>query len=147
MSEKAMVLLLTIVKGDPGVTLTSIPVTAKAVTHVTSNLDRFIQLMGLVFVLIMILIAAYFTTKLVSKVSIGQIRNSNFKVIDTYRISPNKFLQIVKVSNKYVVIAVSKDSVNFVTELEESEVFIKDVNAKENVNFKQILEKMRNKTE
>ena len=77
----------------------------------------------------------------------GQLKNSNFKVIDTYRISPNKFLQIVKIANKFVVISVGKDAVNFITELDESEVFIRDDSTKENINFKQILEKMRNKTD
>jgi flagellar protein FliO/FliZ len=105
------------------------------------------ELIGLVFILILILVAAYYTTKIVGRFSIGQLKDSNFKVIDTYRINPNKFLQIVKVANKYVVISVSKDTVNFITELEESEVFVKNSTIKENMSFKQILEKVRNKTQ
>lgn len=105
------------------------------------------ELIGLVFVLVLILVAAYYTSKFVGRMTMGQFKNSNFKVIDTYRISPNKFLQIVKIANKYVVISVGKDTINYITELDESEVLIKDVYAKEDINFKQILEKLRNKTQ
>jgi flagellar protein FliO/FliZ len=114
-------------------------------TNGISNPDNIFQLLGLVFILIMILIAAYYTSKFVGKMSLGQFKNSNFKVIDTYRISPNKFIQIVKIANKYIVLAVGKDNINYITELDESEVLTKDDNAKENMNFKQILEKIKNK--
>jgi flagellar protein FliO/FliZ len=112
-----------------------------------SGAGSIIELVGLIFVLILILFAAFYATRLIGRISSGQFKNSNFKVIDTYRISPNKFLQIVKVANKYLVISVSKDTVKFITELEESEVYIKDTNLKENMSFKQILEKVRNKSQ
>jgi flagellar protein FliO/FliZ len=110
-----------------------------------SSSGSFWQLIGLVFLLIIILIAAYFTSKFIGSMTVGQLKNSNFKVIDTYRISPNKFIQIVKVGNKYIVLAVAKDTINYITELEESEVYIREPRSKENVNFKQILDKLKNK--
>lgn len=106
-----------------------------------------LEMIGLVFILIIILLAAYYTSKLVGKLTLSQLKNSNFQVIDTYRISPNKFLQIVKVANKYVVISVSKDNITMIAELEESEVFIREANIKENMSFKQIFEKIKNKAE
>gem|GEM_PF-1384591 len=109
--------------------------------------NDWIQLVTLVFILIAILFAAYYTSRLVGKFTLGQLKNSNFKVIDTYRISPNKYLQIVKIANKYIAISVSKDNVQFLSELDESEIFIRDDNMKENLNFKQIFENIRNKAE
>lgn len=105
--------------------------------------ENFLQLIGLIFVLIFILAAAYFTTRLVGNYKNSQLKNSNFKVIDSYRISPNKVMQIVKMGNKYIVIAVCKDNVNFITELEESEVLIKEPDKTENQSFKQVFEKIR----
>jgi len=92
-------------------------------------------------------VAAYFTTRFIARYSSNQFQYSNFQVIDTYRISPDKLIQINKIGNKYVVIAVGKDNVNFITELDESEIFIRDQYAKENMSFKQILDKIRNKSE
>lgn len=128
----------------------STPSPTPSVTHTQNGLsysNSIYELIGLIFVLVLILVAAYYTSKFVGKLTMGQLKNSNFKVIDTYRISPNKFIQIVKIANKFVVISVGKDTINFITELEESEVLIKDGYAKEDMNFKQILEKLRNKTQ
>lgn len=136
MSAKAMVLLAGINNG-------ATPIPSSASSEVPYG--SIIQLFELLFILILILAAAYFTTRYVGKLSLGQFKNSNFKVIDTYRISPNKFLQVVKIANKYIVIAVGKDTINFITELEETELFMKETPAKENVNFKQILEKIKTK--
>jgi len=140
-----MVLLHSFV-GSHNVLLSAPTPTLKVSGGPTPDHD-WLQLVGLVFILIIILFAAYYTSRLVGKFSLGQLKNSNFQVIDTYRISPNKFLQIVKVSNKFIVLSVSKDNIQFITELEESEVYIRDVNNKENLSFKQIFDRIRNKAE
>lgn len=106
--------------------------------------DSFVQLLGLVFLLIIILIATYYTSKFVGGVKLGQMKNSNFQVIDTYRISQNKMIQIVKVANKYVVIAIGKDTINYITELDEADVFIREMKAVDTASFKQTLDKLRN---
>ncbi|MDF2944498.1 MAG: hypothetical protein K0S01_3356 [Herbinix sp.] len=112
-----------------------------------SSFDSISQLVGLVFLLIIILVAAYFTSKFVGGIKLGQLRNSNFKVIDSYRISPNKMIQIVKIGNKFVVIAIGKDTINYVTELDEAEVLIKEIQNGDKQNFKQILDKLRKNNE
>lgn len=105
--------------------------------------ENLLQLIGLIFVLIFILAAAYFTTRFVGNYKNSQLKNSNFKVIDSYRISPNKVMQIVKIGNKFIVIAVCKDNVNYITELEENEVLMKEPDRIENQSFKQVFDKLR----
>ena len=105
--------------------------------------DSFLQLVGLVFLLIVILIATYYTTRFIGGFKQGQLKNSNFKVIDAYRVSPNKVVQIVKIGNKYIVLGIGKDTINYITELEEAEVIIREVHAGEKISFKQTLEKLR----
>jgi flagellar protein FliO/FliZ len=115
----------------------------KTTTENSSSQDNFMQLIGLILLLVVILVAAYFVSKLVGGIKLGQYKNSNFKVIDTYQIAPNRTMQIVKIANKYVVISIGKDTVNYITELEESEVLLKDTPIGEKPNFKQIFEKLR----
>lgn len=110
----------------------------------TSTFDNALQFIGLVLLLIVIIVAAYYTSRFAGAIKLGQLKDSNFKVIDTYRISPNKALQIVQVGNKYIVIAISKDTVSFITELEEQEIKF-PVDKTESINFKQILDRVRNK--
>ena len=111
-----------------------------------STAHNFFELIGLVFLLIIIMIAAYYTSKFIGGVKLGQMKKSNFTIIDTYRISQNKVIQIVKIANKYVVIAIGKDTITSITELDEAEVYIKefDEKAKEKISFKQTLDKLRN---
>lgn len=109
-----------------------------------STWDSFLQLVGLFVLLIVILVAAYFTSRFVGGVKLGQMKNTNFRVIDAYRISPNKVIQIVKIANKYIVIAIAKDTVTYITELEETEVLIRETHTGERQSFKQTLEKLRN---
>ena len=150
MYNKTMIILQGIIPDlkNTTPTPTALPETAQkiadGVTRTGSTWDSFIQLVGLSLLLIVILIAAYYTTKFVGGIKVGQLKNSNFKVIDAYRISPNKVIQIVKIANKYMVIAVGKDSINYITELEEAEIFFRDENTGEKLIFKQILEKLRN---
>jgi flagellar protein FliO/FliZ len=113
----------------------------------TSSYDSPLQLVGLVFLLIIILIAAYYTSKLIGGIKLGQMKKSNFQVIDSYRVTPNKALQIVKIGNKYVVISIGKDNINFITELDEAEVIIRESHQGEKQSFIQIFDKLKNKNE
>lgn len=109
--------------------------------------DNLWQLVGLVLLLVVILIAAYYTTKFIGGIKLGQLKNSNFKVIESYRISPTKVIQIVKIGNKIIVIAIGKDTIHYITELDESEVVFSEDKFIQKQSFKQILEKLKNNKE
>ena len=146
MLEKTMILLQETVDKANSITLTptAAPGMAGQVTQGRSDWDSFMQLIGLVFLLIIILIATYYTTRFVGRTKLGQLKNSNFKVIDAYKVSQNKVVQIVKIGNKYIVLGIGKDTINYITELDEAEVSIREVHTGEKMSFKQILEKMKN---
>lgn len=148
MNEKTMVVLQGIIsdlkKGTPTPSVSEISQNAAGVTNTGSTWDNFIQLLGLVFLLILILFATYYTTRFVGKVKLGQMKNSNFQVIDTYRISQNKVMQIIKIANKYIVVAIGKDTIQYITELDEEQVMVRDPDSREKQNFKQTFEKLRN---
>lgn len=98
-----------------------------------------LELFGLIVLFIFIIIASYFVTKFVASRQLGLQGESNFKVIDTYRITQNKVIQLLRVGNKYIVIAICKDSITMLTELSEDQVT--DFKSKNNSskNFKDIL--------
>ena len=112
-----------------------------------STTDNVLQLLGLCLLLIIILIAAYYTSKFVGRYKLGQFKDSNIQVIEAYKVGTNKMLQIVKISNKYVVLGISKDQITYITELDESEVLTHDYNDGEKQHFRQIFEKLKAKKE
>lgn len=147
MKGKALVVLQAIVdkvnKITPTPDLESAAETTQNIIHTRSAWDSFIQLIGLLILLVLILIATYFTTRFVGNVKINQMKNSNFKVIDAYRLSPNKVIQIVQIGNKYIVLAICKDSVNYITELDEEHVVFREHQTRERVSFEQFLKRIR----
>ena len=49
-------------------------------------------------------------------------KNSNFTVLDTMRLAQNRFLQIIQVGNRYFVIAISKDQISLIAELQKEDI-------------------------
>ncbi len=104
-----------------------------------SDGNNILQLIGLIIVFILILVVTYYTTKLVAGVKTGITKGGNFKVHETYRLSPNKYMQLIQIGTRYFVIAVSKDNINFLAELNEGEIFTADKNSTPNSNFSDII--------
>ena len=117
------------------------------INQMPSSYDSLWQLVSLVLILVIILVAAYYTSRIIGGIKLGQMKKSNFQVIDSYRVTPNKALQIVKIGNKYVVISIGKDNISYITELDESEVVIKEPYQGDKKSFKQILDKLKNNNE
>lgn len=111
----------------------------------TSELSSGWQLVGVFILFLFILGATFLTTKIVGGVKFNQMKNSNFHVIETYRITQNKYLQLVKVGTRYIVLSISKDNVNFITELQEDEILQLEQMSKSKENFSAILSKLTNR--
>lgn len=110
-----------------------------------SSIANFFQLVGLVLLLIFILIATYFTTRWIGKSTISQSKNKNIKVIETFRISPNKYIQIIAIGEKYIAIGVSKDHIEYLTDLEQEQLVIPDISVHSESDFKEIFSKIYSK--
>lgn len=106
------------------------------------NIARFISLLVIFGI---VLAATYFSTKFIANVSRGRTRTGNMDIIETIQVTQNKHLQIVKVGSKYIVIAVCKDTITYLTELNEDELEIKETENAEAINFAGVLEKVKEK--
>lgn len=71
--------------------------------------------------------------------------SGNMELIEAFRIAPGKYIQIVKIGTRYLALAVCKDTVTLLTELQEDEVKITE--KKELISFKELLEKATKRTE
>lgn len=98
-----------------------------------------------VFLMFLVVLAlTYFTTRFVGNYSKMKSLNRNFEVIETLRITNGKYLQIVKVGNKYVCIGIGKDSVTSICELSPEEVVTTTSDpVKPLETFKSVMEKTR----
>ena len=112
---------------------------------VISGLESIAQFFTVLFIFILVLGITYVTTRYIAGIQKEQYKTGNMELIETLRISNNKYLQIVRAGNKYFCMAVCKDTVTMLGEIQKEELVFHDNNVNANVDFQKILEKMRQK--
>lgn len=110
----------------------------------TSSLKSIGQLICVILLFLFVLFLAYLAARIAGSFQSGVMnRRSNITIIEVFRLSNNKVIEIVKIGEKYLALAVCKESVTVLTELSAED--IKEQTAvMEPINFKNILEKMKN---
>ena len=105
-----------------------------------SGVDSVVQFLTVLIMFVFVLGITYFTTRYIAKVQKGQMSNKNMELIDTLRISNNKYLQIVRVGEKFYCMAVCKDSVTMLGELQKEELVFYENDANAGMDFSAILD-------
>lgn len=100
------------------------------------------QLLTVFLIFILVLFLTYWTTRFAGNFQKQQMAGKNIQVMETVSVSNGKFLQIVKIGNRYFVIGVSKDNITYLCELKEEDL---DFSSSQSTgdSFKNILEKFR----
>ena len=104
-----------------------------------------LQLLAVAVVFVLVLIATYYTTRWIGKSGIVQKQSQNIKVFETFKISPNKYIQIVQLGSEYYAIGVTKDNIQFLTKLDKEQLDFESKSQPVPMNFKEILEKLAQK--
>ena len=120
----------------------------------TSSLESFLQLLGVLIIFVFVLIITYLTTRWLGGFQKAQMAGKSLHVVDTIRIAGNKYIQIIKTGEVYLVIAIGKDTVTMLAKLTEEEYGtvmeqFTDEAQKENGlgiqnNFQDVLDKVKN---
>ncbi len=118
--------------------------------EISSGWESFFQLLGILLVFLLVLVLTYGVTRWIAGYQQGMMANRNIQVIETFRVSNNKFIQIIQVGKKCLVISVCKDTINILTELTEEQLIWKpspeDKNpVNMNENFQEILNNLKKK--
>ena len=113
------------------------------IASMSSRIEAFAQLLTLLIIFIFVLAVTYYVTRFVGNYQNG----SNINILETMRIANNKYIQIVKIGSRVFAIAVAKDTVSYLCELDEDELIYKESSSGKmlinNDNFKEILEKFK----
>ena len=117
---------------------------------VFSNWDSFFQLIGVLLIFLFVLAITYVTTRWIGQYQQGMMQNKNIQVVETFRVSNNKFIQIIQVGKKYLVISVCKDTINILAELIEEELIWKPSTedfqgSNINESFQEVFNKLKDK--
>ncbi len=111
----------------------------------TDRAESFTQFLTVILIFLLVLGLTYLTTRFVGNYQ--KIRNvsRNFEVIETLRITNGKYLQIVRVGEKYVVIGIGKDSITKVCDLSPDDIkpIPEEMLTQSSEMFKAILDKAK----
>lgn len=118
--------------------------------EISSKWESFFQLIGILLIFLFVLVITYFTTRWIAQYQQGMVKNKNIQVVETFRVSNNKFIQIIQVGKKYLVISVCKDVINILTELREEELVWKpsqeqSQGIKANESFQDVLGRLKDR--
>lgn len=89
------------------------------------------QFITVTLIFIFVLAITYFTTRWIGSYQKKKMSYGNIKVIESTRLSSNKILEIVKAGDKCVLIAVCKDTVTYLGEINEDTLEFKETETKE----------------
>ena len=111
-----------------------------------------IRLIASIVVFVFVIAATYFTTRFIGNYQKKTLKGTNFDTIEVYRLTPNKYLQLIRMGSQYVVIAVCKDTVTTICTLEgdnlvmpgETEQKALDLGI-EPQSFSEMFERLKNK--
>lgn len=106
----------------------------------TGTESGYAQFIAVLVIFVLVLGVTALTTKWISGYQKRQGVNGNIEVIETSRLTNNKYLQIIRVGETYMVIAVCKDTVTML-----GEIPIEQLKTSQEVNsglgFKELFEK------
>ena len=102
------------------------------------------QFITVLLVFVVVLGITALTTRWIANYQKQQNMNENVQVIETTRIANNKYIQIVRAGEKYMVIAVCKDTVTMLGEIPKEQ--IKEGGCGHNSGFREIFDKAMRKS-
>ena len=114
------------------------------IVHDSSSLESIGQLICVILLFLFVLFLSYVAARISGSLQANKFaKNSNIKVIEVFRMSNTKMIEIIQIGEHYYAIAVCKDVITLISKLEDDEIVLHE-NKVEPLDFKKILEKMRN---
>ena len=112
----------------------------------SGTMESFVQLITTLLIFAFVLFITFWTSKFIAGYEKQKMMTGNMEVVETLRIAPGKYLQVVRAGQQYFVIALGKDTVSFIAQLSPEELNLKENNSVDfrYTDFKSILEKAKN---
>ena len=107
----------------------------------SNSLQGFLELMSVLLIFVAVLGATLFVTKWIAGYQKQQSMNGNIELLDAARLNGNKYIQLVRIGETYVAVAVCKDTVTTLAQIPAKE--IKQLEQKGNGGFGEILARLK----
>lgn len=105
--------------------------------------NSIVQFVTVTIVFIIVLAITFFTTRWIGSYQKKQISKGNIKIVESLRISNNKVLEVVNIGSKYFLIAVCKDTVTQIGEIDGSELKLLEESGNTNESFGNVFSRFK----
>lgn len=107
--------------------------------------DGWAQLITVLLIFVAVLALTAYTTKYIAKVQKQTGMSGNLEVLETIRISSTKYIQLVRIGDTYVAMAVCKDTVTKLCEIPKEQLKETTPIEGNGVSFKEMLRTVMHK--
>lgn len=80
------------------------------------------QLLGVLLIFVFVLAITYFTTRWIANYQKQHSFQRNLRVVETMKLTNNKYIQIIEVGEVYLVIGIGKDEVTMLAQLDREQL-------------------------
>ena len=105
----------------------------------SDNFDGYAQLITVLIIFVVVLGITAITTKYIANYQKQSGINANIEILETIKVSATKYVQLVRIGDTYVAMAVCKDTVTKLCEVPKEQLRIREPGAKSDVSFKELL--------
>lgn len=109
----------------------------------SNDMNSFLQLCTILIIFVFVLAITWAATRWIANIQEGRACGSNIEVIETYRLTANKYIQIIRIGEKYLAVAVCKETVTMLEEIPAQQIHVPDKTVGAVPDFKKILEKAK----
>ena len=114
-------------------------------SRTAGTLGSIAQIFGMLVAFAVIVAAAYYVSKYFSKYALKPRENSNIKVVETSRVTADKYLQIVEVGGRYFLIGITKTNISLISEVDGDRIKANLPVEAERFSFKEFLDRAKSK--
>lgn len=117
-------------------------------TNVSGGVSSFLSILSLILIFLLVLVLAYFTSKLAAKYQSNVLNHkSNIRIIESFRLGNNRFISIAKIGESYYALGLGKEEITLIDKLnpEELKILEEAETTDKRLNFKEILSQIKNK--
>lgn len=105
--------------------------------------DSYAQFITILLLFVFVLAITAVVTKWIGGYQKGLTVGANMEILETLRLSNNKYIQIVRIGRKYLAVAICKDTVTMLSEIPEEELSFSEGSDGSTFSFKDVLSKIQ----
>lgn len=105
--------------------------------------DSLVQLITVLLIFAFVLAVTFFATRFVGGYAKNKISTGNIEVIESAKVSPTKYIAIVRIASKYIAVGIGKDEMTYLCEIPEDTIVSRPVVAGSTYDFKEFFDKAK----